>query len=1266
MRVLRTALLMVLLALPPGLAADGFDLRVDDVAGLPGPWPLVGGVPLPEGAVHDPLHIRVLDGEGRETPVQVDVAATYRDGSIRWALLSLVASPSGRYRVEFGEHIRRAEPTGITLGERDDGALVVDTGARDFVVPAHNLVMEGALAYLVDDRGREARCAGPRAEIDTRILKAGPLRAVVRREGWYVAEDGSRVARGIAYMEFFAGLQVVKLTHTLVFTEDTNTLWVRDYGLSFAAPPGADAALFDTSPAFDDTHASVALHEGERASLLQSDYPHFAERDSRFTLTRIGPDGEEPVAEGAACGEWCHVAAPGGGLTVVVPDLAQQFPKELAVSQEEVRVHLWPERSGKELDFRAATLVRDYWQSWADLAPGGAEALARTPSNAQGAAKTHDVWLAWHDGPTDAGRIARHAHALARPVLVYADPAWTCATEALGWPLHPRDEERFAAEEAMISEFWDRLMLPYRVFPMTGVIAWGCHPYLQYLRRDGKWHAEFYRLSQLVEYGIRRHVWSLYARSGERKYVEYARRFNRFAHDWEMAHWTAGSKVAGGFAVGDIHKPFYWGTRSLVLSTDISGHDIENWLLEYYMTGDERALEATHQFGAALLEHWDPQQARRGSAPFVFLRLLTSLHQREWDEQFGDMARELAHLVIDMDSPNGLTNDMPYGALYKVDRNASALYDYWRATGDDLARDAFLKAVDYQLRFNLIPAPIEYQNGAAYLMTIAYRWTGDERYLRATHQLVQGGLVQEGTPLDEELAALPANLDEAERLPYRGVHLNMHPTLGMPTALAMLAGAGRDLPPFPLVAKTFTVEPAQAILEKPAGEPVTVTLYFVTMRQGDIAPRVLTYPDGAEVGPGAGVVMEMEQRMESYAPSEFRRFHCRLTLPAALPGGLYSVTLDGPEEFMVQEVTAGRVALLCPDGFWLGGGGPSAATPRHFIVPPDLHELELFVGRPVTVTRPDGSVALEPSDENIGVVRLPVNGHAGAWSAVSATPARLKLLNAPPVVGFGSAAYLPTVAEVPAPAETALALPPPEEQFVPGVVGQAAQLVNGRTLRFPRGAPLPEGGYEHFPGERGTIEFWFRPHWSSGDIPFGDRQMIYRRFVSGGAVNMYYRYGAGPVRPNLYSYVDLLTHGPLGRPGAETTGHIGAPARHFFRAGEWTHFAATWELSEGPRGTQGTFEVFVNGRRVTRVWDYPRVLSGREPYRLREADERITIGCPEGLLDELRISRIVRYTEDFEPPAVPFAPDADTAVQFSFDAHARGLSGAEGKAVEAQ
>ena len=81
-----------------GKAAGHCDFQVNDVSGVTPPWPLVGGLPLPQGAVRNAAKIRVVDERSHEVPAQVDVAATYRDGSIRWALLSFAGSPRERYR----------------------------------------------------------------------------------------------------------------------------------------------------------------------------------------------------------------------------------------------------------------------------------------------------------------------------------------------------------------------------------------------------------------------------------------------------------------------------------------------------------------------------------------------------------------------------------------------------------------------------------------------------------------------------------------------------------------------------------------------------------------------------------------------------------------------------------------------------------------------------------------------------------------------------------------------------------------------------------------------------------------------------------------------------------------------------------------------------------------------------------------------------------------------------------------------------------------
>jgi hypothetical protein len=120
------------------------------------------------------------------------------------------------------------------------------------------------------------------------------------------------------------------------------------------------------------------------------------------------------------------------------------------------------------------------------------------------------------------------------------------------------------------------------------------------------------------------------------------------------------------------------------------------------------------------------------------------------------------------------------------------------------------------------------------------------------------------------------------------------------------------------------------------------------------------------------------------------------------------------------------------------------------------------------------------------------------------------------------------------------------------------------------------------------------------------------------------------------------------------------------KAGEWAHLAAVWKMREGKRGTEGDFAVFINGRRQPRMWEYPFPLTGRDPYVLKEALSSITIGCPEGSVDELRISKLARYKEDFEPSKQPFIADAYTAALFHFDGDANGLSGASGEPVEAR
>ncbi len=344
MKLLRMAAIVgcavALLNLPVKALSKGFDLQINDVSGVDEPWPLIGGLPFPEGTLHDAAQIRIVDAVGTEMPAQIDVVARWRDGSIRWAQAGLTASPQGDYRVEFGPGVSRRAPANPLRIERDAaGGLSVDTGAAVYAFRPDRLLPETARmgdtvilsnagdgAYLVDNRGRLARVAGEAAQIETRILKQGPVRTVIRREGWYVTAEGAQIARARVWFYLSAGSPALRITHSLVLTEDTNDLWVGDYGLAFNTPEAANEAVFALSEAtaadrfyarrapeekqqmIADMFSSglveraqalfTVVPEGNEVYMLQENYPHVLERKfqavvARATSPRFTDEGVE-------------------------------------------------------------------------------------------------------------------------------------------------------------------------------------------------------------------------------------------------------------------------------------------------------------------------------------------------------------------------------------------------------------------------------------------------------------------------------------------------------------------------------------------------------------------------------------------------------------------------------------------------------------------------------------------------------------------------------------------------------------------------------------------------------------------------------------------------------------------------------------------------------------------------------------------------------------------------------------------------------------
>ncbi|MDP6113674.1 MAG: hypothetical protein QGG53_17585 [Planctomycetota bacterium] len=1282
-----------------GVMAESIPISIDDPAGLTTPWPLTCGVPFPQGKLKEASTLSLHDAAGRHVPCQIDVTGTWLDGSVRWVLLNFLGIPSDSYSLKIGGSTPSAKPAeGMTITEGAEGILV-NTGPAEFLLRKDDALLSrgtfrdkpllegGEGAYLVDNRGRRAQLGGANSEMTTRFLARGPRWTVIRKEGWYVTQDGTRLARGIGWLHFFGNSPSVKVVHRLVLTEDTNDVWFKDIGIHFpVAFKGKQRATFDTSPAVNEQATTVDLQDGV-AWMLQDDFPHFMSRTSNFEAVHQSGAEKKKITSGAACGDWCDLSTEALGLSVVLRDLAEQFPKELTVTPAGVTAHLWAGRSGRELDFRTPTLMKEYWGEWCDYANIELAELAKIRSNAQASAKTHVLWLLPHEGPMNSKELARRAHAAAERVLASPSPTWTCNSGALGPRAHPKDLKRFPREEAFVSDFFDRLVLPNRTeaFPLTGYIAWGANPCTRYgTNEKGKHYATWWRISGLVDYYLRRNVWTLYARSGERKYFEYGERFNRFAGDMNMHHWESAEtkdekeawklwlqgtlKVKGGFGHGLLAKgerinavgegaaqdsiPIYWRRRSF--KPGGSGAGIVNNLYHFYFTGDWEIWELAENFAAAIKnKKWrfmHEEGLSRGA--IVHARYLTHLYSMRWDKELGEMLRTLMHRALDRESPVGINPALPPSPLYKTGRSAIAMLDYYFMTGDELAKECFLKMVDYEFRFGgARPTnPIGYQDATAYKLAMAWRFTGQEKYLRLARQLLEMGLRAEPKRLSEELASTDGKL---KSLPYRGQCFNYQACLNTPIVLRDLADYKGPLAPVPMLVKELdSTKRAWAVFRKKENEPVSLDMEIGVEQEDDVELVVL----GPDLKPTKRIViLQKEKRFKNSFTGATTTFFLKARIPVELPGGVYRLGHANPGAFAVIDASVEKMVLECPDGFWVRG-----YMPFYFRVPEGLKTVELFTSWPVTITRSDGSLAKPTSDAQGGKLSLPVEGKSGYWKIEYERAAFVRLRNVPPVVScltpdrfFFPEKFVPLADKPPA-------LPDPKATFVQGVFGGGLQLNAKDVLQFERGEKLPDGGYQNFPMTGGTIEFYFRPNWSATNTAGLYRTVDARwPLISAGQISIRYRYGLGS---RDYAFLDFLC-GQTRHKARGKIGTYGSHARFFPRAGEWLHIAATWDVLHTTQDynhkqfTRDTrfFNVFINGKRYLRTWPFPTRLksyigkSFAQNYDLSDIPEWIRIGPGDGTFDELRISDVIRYRDDFVSPTTPFKLDDQTRLLMHFD-----------------
>ncbi len=222
--------------------------------------PQVFGVPIPQGTLHSPDNVRVLNSKGKEIPSQITKVNTWEpaDNSIKWLWVFFFSDDNDTYTVEYGSNVHNARDYVETLvvknNQRTNGEVTVTTGPLRFTVdkglgggynnqPASSgffnkveldvtgdgfgeddviaMGEAGRSSFLdiLDDAGLD-----PSKAVVTRTVKelgSGPLHTIIRVEGEYqYSREDNNTAPFITRIHAYAGKSYVKVQHTFVYTGD--------------------------------------------------------------------------------------------------------------------------------------------------------------------------------------------------------------------------------------------------------------------------------------------------------------------------------------------------------------------------------------------------------------------------------------------------------------------------------------------------------------------------------------------------------------------------------------------------------------------------------------------------------------------------------------------------------------------------------------------------------------------------------------------------------------------------------------------------------------------------------------------------------------------------------------------------------------------------------------------------------------------------------------------------------------------------------------
>ena len=689
-------------------------------------WPVTVSVPFAAGALHEPQQVVLRDPRSGEVPAQRRPLASWPDGSIKWLLLDFATDLVPRERVdvqlEVAGDANGAEPQEGIRVERVDHELRIDTGAMQFSIAedaggmVRRLSAHGVEYVNAPGNVRIARPEGGDLDIldkpaSVTVEEIGPQRTVIRAEGQHAGADGVAAIDYVLRYVFYAHQPILRIYHTIINREKDDPFPIADLQIiqPLAIDPqqawglvGTDREKYSMPEGWLrmtteglETHATDGDRTSSNLSTLRAEVPM-----EPFLLLA---DDQRMVT---VLPRWCHFL----------------YPKAASFSDGALRYQLWPEAAGT-WEFR------------------------------RGMAKTHEVVLGFAEPAEDYHAAMPAAAPILRPVIATVKPEYIQSTRSLPF-FFPSKPEKYPKLETFYALLFESLSRAY------GMLHYGDAPSASYTAQ-GRGRTEKGEAFIWVnnEYDMPYMAMHQFLRGGDRN-VWQQRVEPSVWHmmDVDMCHRAPDDEpVLLGAQIhhlaNHIGPPGY--------RADPSHEWVEGLILYHLLTGLEHPKEHALALGEHLLNWTAAHREELGDDTTAArvtgwaLIALTALYEFTLDERYRQCAVEHGQAVRDRitGSTGHLTEEVSYGFPYRAgfmtDIAVIGLKRLHDITADDGWKDFALEIIDDQLEHLMLPSGLLFYKEPPEnrfpltamfdleVMTYAWRWTGDVRYLKHGIQLLR-------------------------------------------------------------------------------------------------------------------------------------------------------------------------------------------------------------------------------------------------------------------------------------------------------------------------------------------------------------------------------------------------------------------------------------------------------------------------------------------------------------------------------------------------